>query len=157
MADRVKILLLSVLGVSVGGLGSMALLGAGRAPEVLSGTASPIVCGTTRVIDGDTFDCGTVRIRLLAIDAPERIGGCRDRSNCPPMDGEESTAQLVFLLAAGDATCRPVGTDAYGRTLATCSAGGEDVSCAMIEAGAAAYVSRWDNGGLVASTCPAAR
>lgn len=156
MADRVTLTLLAIMGVSAGVLGGMALIGAhGLDPEQVQ-TAPPIACERTRVIDGDTFDCGATRIRLLAIDAPEMDGGCRDVFNCPSMSGEESKAQLAFLLGAGGSTCSPVGSDSYGRTLATCSAAGRDLSCGLITAGAASYVEKWDNGLTVARLCPEA-
>ena len=153
-------ILLATVGTALGaGLG-LALLATNldQSPSTAADLGSPpFACESVRVIDGDTFDCGSVRIRLLAIDAPEMEGGCRDMFNCPPLDGEESKAKLAFLLGSGSTECRGFGQDRYGRTLATCSNGGQDISCAMIESGAAAYVRKWDNGRAVASSCPAAR
>jgi len=89
--------------------------------------------GPTRVIDGDTFDLygrdGRVRIRIYGIDTPER--------------GERgwraATEGLRALLAAGPVACavRP-GEVTFGRLVATCDAGGQDVALAQLRAGLAA-------------------
>ena len=48
--------------------------------------AEPIACQTTRVIDGDTFDCDGTRIRMVGIDAPELPGHCRPGREGTPGD-----------------------------------------------------------------------
>lgn len=99
------------------------------------GAAPSQACGTVRVIDGDTFDCGAVRIRLQGIDAPEVPGHCRVGRVCAPGDHSASTAQLRRLLGNGGVSCRAVGHDRYRRTIGLCEAGGVDVSCAMLAGG----------------------
>lgn len=107
----------------------------GRAGDDSAGAATARACAPATVIDGDTIDCGGVKVRLLGIDAPEMPGHCRPGRECTPGDPYASTAALRALLAGGEVTCRPTGTDHYGRTLARCSVGGEDLSCAQIEGG----------------------
>lgn len=104
-------------------------------------------------IDGDTLRCDGQRIRLLGIDAPEMPGHCRKGRDCAPGDPYASTASLKALLR-GKVDVQPVITDRYGRTVAVVRADGVNLSCAQLKAGAAVYVRKWDNGGLVAKECP---
>lgn len=92
-------------------------------------------CPSTRVIDGDTFDCGEERIRLQGIDAPEMPGHCRPGRECIPGDPYASTEGLQRLLSAGAVECRKKDTDAYGRTVARCTAAGKDLSCGQLDGG----------------------
>ena len=107
------------------------------------------------VTDGDTIRCGEERIRLLAIDAPEKPGACREGRACAPGDPVASTESLRVAVAQGGLTVRRVGKDRYGRTLALVSAGGIDLSCHQLEQRQAIYVRRWDDSRAVARTCPA--
>lgn len=103
--------------------------------------AALFACQVARVVDGDTIACldGT-RVRLAGIDSPE-LHGCRGRRGrvCVPGDGEASRRALA-RLAVGRLTCRRVGVS-FGRVTAWCSAGGVDLSCAMVRSG---YAVRWD-------------
>lgn len=94
-------------------------------------------CEGVRVIDGDTFDCGGRRIRLQGIDAPEMAGHCRPGRECAPGDPIASTENLSRLVAWSAVQCRPVDVDAYGRTVARCTTGEKDLSCAQLDAGQA--------------------
>ncbi len=114
--------------------------------------AEPIdmICTVT---DGDTIRCGDERIRLLAIDAPELPGHCRQGRDCVEGDPFAATRALEALLARGNLSIRRAGQDRYGRTLAVVYAGSVNLSCAMLESGHAEYVRRWDNGQMVARDC----
>lgn len=94
-------------------------------------------CGSIRVIDGDTFDCGSKRIRLSGIDAPELPGHCRQGRQCTPGDPYAATQNLQNLVAAGSVRCRKTDTDRYGRTVARCTSKGVDLSCGQLSAGQA--------------------
>ena len=102
-----------------------------------------IVCEAPIAVDGDTIKCGTervkLRIRLLGIDAPELPGHCRIGRVCTPGDGFASKRLMASLVTRGVVQCQPAGFDRYGRTLARCSVGTVDLSCAMVAAGAAVY------------------
>ena len=68
------------------------------------------ISGAARVIDGDTIEVATVRIRLWGIDAPET-------------DSEEGRVAKAFLegyLLGRHVRCAPRGTDRYQRTVAMC-------------------------------------
>ncbi|MCC6828279.1 MAG: thermonuclease family protein [Novosphingobium sp.] len=94
-----------------------------------------IICSSPRIIDGDTFDCGGTRVRLAGIDSPELPGHCRQGRVCAPGDALASTANLQRLIGGAEVQCRKSDTDRYGRTVARCSAGGRDLSCAQLEGG----------------------
>ena len=76
--------------------------------------------GPVRVIDGDTFDVAGTRVRLHGIDAAEddqtcEIGGATWRC------GAWVTGRVRDLFEGRTASCDPVETDRYGRTVARCS------------------------------------
>lgn len=104
-----------------------------------------LVCSSPTILDGDTFDCGTERVRLHGIDAPELEGHCRPGRQCTPGDPYASTANLERLAGGTEVQCRKIDTDVYGRTVARCNASGVDLSCAQIEGGFAVrrYGSIW--------------
>jgi endonuclease YncB( thermonuclease family) len=104
--------------------------------------AAEIACNRPRIIDGDTMDCAGMRIRLASIDAPEMPHHCRTGRQCTPGDPYAARNYLSFLTR-GRVECRPVDTDVYGRTVASCHAGGRDLSCAMVEAGRAVRRYGW--------------
>ncbi len=113
--------------------------------------ALPALYGCT-VIDGDTLNCNGERIRLLAIDAPEF--SCPRNRNCVSGDPQAAKDYLAAIINGRSLTIERTGRDRYDRTLAVVYADRVNVSCAMIAAGHAAYVKRWDNGGRIAkSTC----
>ena len=116
-------------------------------------TSSEEPIANCRVVDGDTLRCGSERVRLLGIDAPELPGHCRTGRACAPGDPVASTSSLADALV-GPLTIVRVGTDRYGRTLALVSAGGRDLSCHQLSRSQAIYRSDWDDGGIVASRCP---
>ena len=109
------------------------------------------------VVDGDTLRCGSERVRLLGIDAPELPGHCQAGRNCVPGDPHASTESLRSAMALGPITIRRLGKDRYGRTLALVRAGQTDLSCWQVSHRQATYKPQWDTGGQLASICPAAR
>lgn len=104
------------------------------------------------VVDGDTLRCGSERIRLLGIDAPELPGHCRRGRVCAPGDPWASSRSLAAAIR-GRATIERVGLDRYGRTLAMVAVNGLDLSCHQLAAGQAIYKPNWDDGGRVAQRC----
>lgn len=105
----------------------------GRAQQPSSSSA-PLTCDSPYIIDGDTFSCGNIRIRLTSIDAPEMPDHCKPGRRCTPGDPFASKDYLKSITH-GRVTCYPLETDSYGRTVAQCEANGKDLSCAMVEAG----------------------
>lgn len=117
-------------------------------------TAALLAC---IAIDGDTLKCrldnGTEeRIRLLGIDAPE-MKNCRVGRVCVEGDPIASKATLANAIKPRAYRIERVGLDRYGRTLGVVWSGRVNLNCRMIEAGAAQYVAKWDNGRRVARYC----
>ena len=102
-------------------------------------------------VDGDTLRCGSERVRLLGIDAPE-IHGCPNYRKCAPGDGEASKRSLQAMIG-GRISVQRIGQDRYGRTLAQVYADGQNLACEQLRRGQAIYKPNWDNGGLLAADC----
>lgn len=96
--------------------------------------AAGFSCQQPEVIDGDTLRCGTTRVRLVGIDAPEMPGHCRMSRRCVEGDPFASKAKLEQLIAANDVQCVQTDMDRYGRVVASCTSGGENLSCALVRA-----------------------
>lgn len=92
-------------------------------------------CEKIDVTDGDTFKCGDQRIRLAGIDAPELPGHCRKGRVCAPGDPVASRNALASLLVHQPVLCLEIDIDRYGRTIASCEAGGVNLSCALVRSG----------------------
>ena len=90
------------------------------------------------VHDGDTIRCGRERVRIANIDAPELPDSpkCQDRRRsyawCDFAAGEASRVALTRLLSRGRVMITRLGTDPYGRTLATVSVNGVDAGDYLI-------------------------
>lgn len=104
-------------------------------------------------IDGDTLACGSERIRLQAIDAPEKPGTCRRGRVCAPGDYHASKAALARLIAGKRVNIVRNGTAAWGRTQANAYVDGRNLACRMIAGGWAVYQPRYDRGGIVRKEC----
>jgi endonuclease YncB( thermonuclease family) len=106
--------------------------------------AAAFLCQVAYVHDGDTLRCtdGT-RVRLQAVDAPE-LGRCNGRRGrvCVPGDGQAARRVLVRLAEGRTLRCVRTGTS-YNRVTAWCSADGVDLSCALVQNGAAVRVARY--------------
>ena len=113
----------------------------------------PLPAGICTVTDGDTIRCGEERVRLLGIDAPE-MGACRPGRQCVAGSGPDARAALQRLVEGQPLTIVRLGQDRYRRTLGVVFAGDTNTSCAMIAAGQAEYVRRWDDRRAVARDCP---
>lgn len=100
--------------------------------------APPITTGdgaVVRVIDGDSLEIGGTRLRLLGYDAPEYHQHCTTASGLVWPCGTAARDRLVALLGAGEVVCADRGQDRYGRTLALCRAGQQDVGAIMVREG----------------------
>lgn len=109
-------------------------------------TENNIICSNPYILDGDTLTCDGVRIRLYGIDAPEMPGHCKPGRRCAPGNPHKSKKYLQSLTS-GAVVCQRIEIDHYGRTIARCTAQGQDVSCAMVAAKQA--IRRYGN-----LTCP---
>jgi len=121
-------------------------------PRASRAAAPSIGCSAAKVVDGDTLRCGSERIRLLGIDAPE-IERCRRWRVCAPGDGQAAKRSLVSAVRLGAIRYQPVTTDRYGRTVAMVWAGQTNLSCWQLLRGQAIYKPEWDNGRRIGRAC----
>jgi len=100
-------------------------------------------CDYISVHDGDTIRCGTERIRLSGIDAPELAGSPRcegeraARSWCDDQLARQSRDALRAFLGSGRVELAREGKDKYGRTLATVRVGDQDAGDHLMQLGLA--------------------
>lgn len=113
---------------------------------LILGLATPAAAltlsGQAQVSDGDSLRIGEERIRLFGIDAPELKQRC-DASGRNWACGEWAKDTLAQIVARGVLRCEPIEKDRYGRTVARCVIGREDVAALMVRAGAATAFTRY--------------
>lgn len=98
--------------------------------------ATPVVIdGVPRIIDGDTLDIGGRRVRLHGIDAPESAQRCTDRQGMEYACGRRATAALAEHIGRRPVACEERDVDPYGRIVAVCRMGDEDVNGWMVAQG----------------------
>lgn len=123
--------ILVTLGVAAGGLIATTWLSG----ENAAADPAAFSCTFPSVTDGDTFRCGSRRVRLQGIDAPEMPGHCRAGRDCTQGDPYASSDNLRRLMRWSTVQCRQTDIDGYGRTIARCSVGKIDLSCEQIKGG----------------------
>ena len=92
------------------------------------------MAGRARVIDGDTIEVGSARIRLLGVDAPESAQRClagSRRWSC----GEQATRALAGRIDGRSVACEERDQDRYGRIVAVCRHNGQDVNAWLVREG----------------------
>jgi endonuclease YncB( thermonuclease family) len=92
------------------------------------------VVGQATVIDGDTLEIRGQRIRLHGIDAPESGQRC-ELDGEAYLCGQSAAFALADRIGRRTVTCAPRDVDRYGRIVAVCSAGGEDLNAFMVRRG----------------------
>lgn len=93
--------------------------------------------GTIRVIDGDTWDVGGVRVRLHGIDAPEMDQTCTTDQGTTWSCGIWVTDKARALFEGRRARCIQRDTDQYGRIVARCTVEGRDAGQFLVSEGLA--------------------
>jgi endonuclease YncB( thermonuclease family) len=93
------------------------------------------VRGYARVLDGDTLDVQGVRIRLFGIDAPEKTQTCTLATGASWPCGSAAQEALERKLGNRRVTCQRRDVDTYGRVVAVCRLGSEDISAWLAGAG----------------------
>jgi hypothetical protein len=96
------------------------------------------------VIDGDTIEIGSKRIRLFAIDAPEATQTCY-RGDQPWACGQAAADQLKSLIGTADVSCSGNEIDTYGRLVAECEIAGVDLNQTMVAQGWATAFRRYSD------------
>ncbi len=106
---------------------NLSILAAG----LLSLWAGPPPAVAQSITDGDTLKLNGVTYRLWGIDAPETKQDCPDGWAA----GRLATTHLQSLISGRNVICERKDTDRYGRTVAICRVGGEDVGALMVRDG----------------------
>ena len=104
-------------------------VGAGFAPPV-----SADVIGQAQVIDGDTIEVAGERIRLHGIDAPESRQTCMISGVGWPC-GRSAKDELSVATVGRTVTCKGDKRDRYGRLIAVCYVGSDDLNARMVRDG----------------------
>ncbi len=100
------------------------------------------ITGQPRVIDGDTLEIAGQRIRLHGIDAPETRQLCYldgKRWQC----GKDAGNILSDWINHRPVTCQERDRDRYGRIVAVCYVGDEDLNAWMVLQGLALAYRRY--------------
>lgn len=91
------------------------------------------------------------------MDAPERDQTCEDATDAEYRCGDHSTRALAALTAGELVTCEPRDIDRYGRTVARCSVGGDDIGRRMVRDGHALDYTRYSQGAYLTDELRARR
>lgn len=102
--------------------------------------------GKASIVDGDTLEIHSTRIRLWGIDAPESSQLCRDEESLPYFCGAKAANELDAFIAQRPVDCVPVNRDVYGRIVAMCSVGELDLAEWLVRSGLALDWPRYSNG-----------
>ncbi len=100
------------------------------------------LAGPAKVVDGDTIGVAGQRIRLHGIDAPEGRQTCR-RAAVTWLCGIEAARALRQFIDSRRVTCRERDVDRYGRIVAVCHAGGQDLNGRLVAEGMALAYRRY--------------
>lgn len=105
----------------------VALSGAAVSAETITGRAS--------VIDGDTLDIRGTRFRLQGVDTPESAQMCGDAAGKDYPCGRKAAFALADKIGQGNVSCEVVDKDRYGRSVAICRLGAEDLNGWLVQQG----------------------
>jgi endonuclease YncB( thermonuclease family) len=97
--------------------------------------APTAISGRAGAVDGDTLRFGAQRVRLLDLDAPELDQTCTRADGSEWSCGIEAKRFVAGLVDRGAVDCAGSGRDRYGRALAKCKIGGDDLGAQIVSAG----------------------
>lgn len=129
-------------------------------PSGLNGgpaSAAQSLTGRATVVDGDTIEISSQRIRFNGIDAPESVQRCNDAFGRSYACGRKSANALdEFLAASRPVTCKFVEWDQYGRFVGNCNrADGRSVQEWLVANGHALDWPRYSHGAFAAQEATA--
>ena len=99
-----------------------------------AGTFQADLAGRARVIDGDTIEVASARIRLFGVDAPESAQRClagSSRWSC----GAQATRALAGRIDGRSVACEERDRDRYGRIVAVCRYSGQNLNAWLVREG----------------------
>jgi endonuclease YncB( thermonuclease family) len=121
------------------GIATLAAVGAEQAC-----TPQERITGRPSIVDGDSFEIGTVGVRLFGVDAPEGRQSCT-RGGREWSCGDAAARELRRIVGSRDVTCERRDVDTYGRIVATCRVGTTDLGAAIVRAGFAVAYRRFSD------------
>lgn len=102
----------------------------------IAAAAEPVK-GRASVIDGDTLEVQGKRIRLWGIDAPESAQVCKDANGGDWRCGKAVASALDEHLRGKVVSCSQKDLDRYGRMVAVCRVGRNDLNGWLVSNGLA--------------------
>ncbi len=93
------------------------------------------ITGVPKIREGDQIQIGSHRIRLGGIDAPSVDQLCLNTSGERWTCGVAARDELIKHFGGKSWTCQTRTTDRRGRTVARCSADGEDIQKWLVSNG----------------------
>jgi len=104
--------------------------------------AAADIAGPARIIDGDTIAIGNARIRFHGIDAPESAQVCKANDKAYRC-GTSATQALARRIGNRLVSCDERDRDRYGRIVAVCHTGDEDLNGWLVAEGLALAYRRY--------------
>jgi endonuclease YncB( thermonuclease family) len=93
------------------------------------------LAGHASVIDGNTIEIHGQRIRLFGIDAPEAGQPCEAADGRSYRCGQQAALAIADHVGQRLVACDRRDTDRYGRIVAVCRIGGEDLNAWLVSQG----------------------
>ena len=88
-----------------------------------------------KIVDGDSFEIGTERIRLMGVDAPEYNQSCKNNKKEKYSCGKATLDFLTELISDNEVKCKSHKKDKYNRHLSTCYVNDKDINAELIKNG----------------------
>jgi len=107
--------------------------------------------GQASVIDGDTIEIHSTRIRVFGIDAPETDQLCRDEQSDRYRCGQKASNALFDFIARRPVSCGEVDRDRYRRSVSVCTVAGIDIGDWLVRNGLALDWPQYSKGGYAAA------